>query len=466
MKTVLVKCFFLALCLLHPCLAQDESKFESPQNLADLVEKAGFGRRDISYGDFYDFIVFQNYIRYGNQFAQYRDGDQFDRMEIMKTAKTHRAKLRTMRLFLDKMSVFVEDIADLETKGRIVNVRLPFRIWSDKEFRYDRNSYSGIVSMMHCSEISEEFAFLTKDGTLRPCTLQDAYRVKRMGGAVYVKEASNTTLMLVLNGEPNMPVADKFTPLTDYTAEIEFTELSLQRPYTFGYFSKDAYFDADRDCRFLRSTDLYDDSQPAYFITAVNDERKIPELVHAKLTLLRLVDKAGKIVGGYNLPQSQRTPAPATPPPSVSGNRFSKSADGVILDSKTGLLWYVGYSDFNHFAAEKFAKSLTANGGGWRLPTIEELWGIWQPRHGECHIDPIFGFRQTSANWYPCIWTSVLSESGYAAFVYFRNKNLHLAERRCSSPMHSLSGGEGRTPSTDWASSSLWTLAVRPSGRP
>lgn len=54
--------------------------------------------------------------------------------------------------------------------------------------------------------------------------------------------------------------------------------------------------------------------------------------------------------------------------------RFQKTACGSILDSKTGLEWYIG-SDQNMTwdEANNWVNSLTACGGRWKMPKIEEL---------------------------------------------------------------------------------------------
>ncbi len=54
--------------------------------------------------------------------------------------------------------------------------------------------------------------------------------------------------------------------------------------------------------------------------------------------------------------------------------------DGIIDDSKNGLQW-VPAPDLamNHYQAEKYVRSLSIAGGGWRLPTRAELRSIYDP---------------------------------------------------------------------------------------
>ena len=75
-----------------------------------------------------------------------------------------------------------------------------------------------------------------------------------------------------------------------------------------------------------------------------------------------------------------------------SDGRYTKDPDGVITDSRTGLQWYVEpnrnsncYDD-----AKKWVESLTVAGGGWRMPSRNELESLYQKGKGSHNTDPIF----------------------------------------------------------------------------
>lgn len=71
--------------------------------------------------------------------------------------------------------------------------------------------------------------------------------------------------------------------------------------------------------------------------------------------------------------------------------RFTKASNGVITDSVTGLDWYVGPNyDNTWHEAKAWADSLTVAGGGWRLPTMAELKGIYQTGASANNMDPLF----------------------------------------------------------------------------
>ncbi|MBF0530410.1 MAG: DUF1566 domain-containing protein [Deltaproteobacteria bacterium] len=80
--------------------------------------------------------------------------------------------------------------------------------------------------------------------------------------------------------------------------------------------------------------------------------------------------------------QSNTTPA---------NNRFVKSGNNIIFDSKTGLEWFVGPDkDITWKKAKYWAEHLTAAGGGWRLPTQQELAVLDDADLNPRRLDPIF----------------------------------------------------------------------------
>jgi hypothetical protein len=71
--------------------------------------------------------------------------------------------------------------------------------------------------------------------------------------------------------------------------------------------------------------------------------------------------------------------------------RFTKASNGVITDHLTGLDWYVGpKGDNNWHETKAWVEGLTVAGGGWRLPTVPELKGIYQKGASRANMDPLF----------------------------------------------------------------------------
>jgi hypothetical protein len=93
--------------------------------------------------------------------------------------------------------------------------------------------------------------------------------------------------------------------------------------------------------------------------------------------------------------------------------RFTRDKDGIINDSATGLQWYLGpnrnapWDMFNGWA-----KNLPLGGGGWRVPTVQELGTIVKKGSGPMNIDPIF---KIPGEW-KWIWSSQLGPFGIMTF--------------------------------------------------
>jgi hypothetical protein len=67
----------------------------------------------------------------------------------------------------------------------------------------------------------------------------------------------------------------------------------------------------------------------------------------------------------------------------ASDGRFEKLASGVVRDTKSGLDWYAGPDkNTNWDDAKQLAAGLRVDGGGWRMPTINELKGLYRKGAG------------------------------------------------------------------------------------
>jgi len=71
--------------------------------------------------------------------------------------------------------------------------------------------------------------------------------------------------------------------------------------------------------------------------------------------------------------------------------RFQEQGCGVILDTQTGLEWLVGPDEETDYAtAESWVKNLTVAGGGWQMPTREQLKELYQKGKGDRNTDTVF----------------------------------------------------------------------------
>ena len=78
---------------------------------------------------------------------------------------------------------------------------------------------------------------------------------------------------------------------------------------------------------------------------------------------------------------------------SVSKNRFIANNSGVVKDTKTGLEWYAGPDESTTWdGAKRWVASLNKDefaGGGWRMPTKEELKTLYQEGVGTRNMTPL-----------------------------------------------------------------------------
>lgn len=246
-----------------------------------------------------------SFVRFGDRAALelYSRGDQFDRIEVSKAAEPHQAELRKKRLALTGLRFSILDRDDVETSGLMATLDLPMRVRGEKAFHLDSERFHGKLTTMHACEASiRKFAFLTKDNALQPCTPAEASIVQRNNGVLYLPEQGNTTLVLVLDG-----TLDELKSIArsskEYAVDIEFEDLCWDRPYYWGYFRRDAFLDADWNCEQIRQDFRLGlgGEPPAYFVTASveDDIEKVPYVVEALLTRLRVIDKSGRVIGGF-----------------------------------------------------------------------------------------------------------------------------------------------------------------------
>jgi len=98
--------------------------------------------------------------------------------------------------------------------------------------------------------------------------------------------------------------------------------------------------------------------------------------------------------------------------------RFSRTADGVITDSQTNLQWLPGPDrDTSYYEAERWVPAQTVAGGGWRLPTREELRTLYDSSFGENkNISPLI--FKTSGD-YLWVWVEVRAGARSSPFPFY-----------------------------------------------
>ncbi len=106
------------------------------------------------------------------------------------------------------------------------------------------------------------------------------------------------------------------------------------------------------------------------------------------------------------------------------GRRFIAHNNGVVYDKETGLEWYVGPDrDTTWYKAESWAKNLTFDGGGWRMPAKKELKSLYNKGAGQRNMTPLL---KTTGWW---VWSGETTGSSSAWGFYFTHGSEFLYSR-------------------------------------
>jgi len=99
-----------------------------------------------------------------------------------------------------------------------------------------------------------------------------------------------------------------------------------------------------------------------------------------------------------------------------------------VKDTRTGLEWVAGPDrDTNWNEARSWVQSLDLDGGGWRMPTMDELEGLYKKGAGSRNMTPLL---ETTGWW---VWSGETKGSSVAWPFGFR---------------HGGRGGDGRADSS------------------
>jgi clan AA aspartic protease (TIGR02281 family) len=112
---------------------------------------------------------------------------------------------------------------------------------------------------------------------------------------------------------------------------------------------------------------------------------------------------AGETVEANHEPLPSSAVQVPLPPTTSASGRYKRTSCGSIVDSRTGLEWFVGPdADVTWTAAQSWARNLDECGKRWALPTISDLRSIFDKefvagtgyftsgRYWPAHIEPVF----------------------------------------------------------------------------
>ena len=277
------------------------------ESLREIIDQAGYKSK--LFFDNRIAIGFQEFVQFGSysKGKKFREGDAFDKIDIKKETSEHRDSILKRRFILDKLE-FKSNFEDVETKGLLAEVALPFRIVHEK--KYERFTSTGVLSgRPHPLDATGNYSFLTKDGKLQRCIGNgQVLQVRNSNGVLYRAENTNSVLVLVLKGDISTLKQIARNP-KDYSISIELTGLRSETPDTWGFYKETALEKENWDSEWLRYfwPPLLEDKQPDYFVIAHKSDNndRIPEIAMATMVSLAVMDnKKGEIIGGYNLKSS------------------------------------------------------------------------------------------------------------------------------------------------------------------
>ena len=117
-----------------------------------------------------------------------------------------------------------------------------------------------------------------------------------------------------------------------------------------------------------------------------------------------------------SVPQKPSYPQPAPP----SNNEIERHGQyvlyskGVIKDTNTGLEWKAGPDENTNWnEARSWVQSLNLDGGGWRMPTIDELSGLYKKGTGDRNMTSLL---KTTGWW---VWSGEAEGSSKARIFGF-----------------------------------------------
>ncbi len=145
---------------------------------------------------------------------------------------------------------------------------------------------------------------------------------------------------------------------------------------------------------------------------------------HSKHTHHKAVRSAGK---------RQTSVEAAKAVPREREEQERKERLGIIVDQSTGLEWVVGPDqDTDWDEAKRWVEELTLDGGGWRMPTVSELKGLYledlEVDGSEPRIHPAFEGKMTG--WW--VWSGETGGNAAARYFFFVNGGEYCGYRSTS----------------------------------
>jgi hypothetical protein len=132
-------------------------------------------------------------------------------------------------------------------------------------------------------------------------------------------------------------------------------------------------------------------------------------------------DQSGSKIEVASVPKNSSYPQPSSTSNVIERDGVYVAYDnGIVKDMRTGLEWKSGPDkDTDWKKARSWVKSLTLDGGGWRMPTLKELRGLYKKGEGDRNMTSLL----KTTGWY--IWAGSAGGSPKArGFIFYTGYSL------------------------------------------
>jgi hypothetical protein len=157
-------------------------------------------------------------------------------------------------------------------------------------------------------------------------------------------------------------------------------------------------------------------------------DRELGELKRLKAEIER---KQREVPREQDLNKPEKTPpapAPYTPNEIARDGVYIAYANGIVKDTSTGLEWVAWTGrNLNWNNARSWVQNFNLDGGGWRLPTLTELEGLYRQGSGTRNMTPLLRIEY----WH--VWSAETKDSSFAWGLHFRDGEKYSSRRTDSS---------------------------------
>ena len=174
-----------------------------------------------------------------------------------------------------------------------------------------------------------------------------------------------------------------------------------------------------------------------YFSTKGKDNRFSEEQARLEKQRRELEQLRAEIERKQQKSQDQRVEVASTPkkpsytqPSSSTSNVIERDgiyvayANGIVKDTKTGLEWKAGPDKSTNWdQARSWVQNLNLDGGGWRMPTMDELEALYKKGAGDRNMTPLLKI----SGW--AVWSGETKGSSNARYFHFRDGSRHWDDR-------------------------------------